>query len=321
MTTLAITGIGGFIGLRMAERALALGWQVQGMDHSLVAAERAHALGIQVTVGDINDEATLQAAFAGADVVFHTAAIVEEDGPREAYERVNVEGTRSVCRVAQSQGVRQLVHLSSVMVYGFDYPADVTEDGPLNGQGNVYNDTKLASEQVALTFNNENVAVIVIRPGDVYGAGSVPWVQRPIDLIRRGLFVLPDFGRGVINHVHVDNLLDGIFLAIEKAQGGSVFNLSDGVATPCHAFFAYHAKMAGKKRVPAMPAWALNAFLAASAPALKLLGQKPLASPAAMKFLLRRHRYSIAKAQRELGYTPNISLADGMADIARSLAP
>ena len=79
--------------------------------------------------------------------------------------------------------------------------------------------------------------------------------------------------------------------------------------------------MAGKKRVPALPAWALNAFLVASAPALKLLGQKPLASPAAMKFLLRRHRYSIAKAQRELGYNPTISLADGMAEIARSVAP
>ena len=151
MTTLAITGIGGFIGLRMAERALALGWQVQGLDHSLIAAERAHALGIQVTVGDINDEATLKAAFAGADMVFHTAAIVEEDGPREAYERVNVEGTRTVCRIAQAQGVQKLLHLSSVMVYGFDYPADVTEDGPLNGQGNIYNETKLTSEQVAVS--------------------------------------------------------------------------------------------------------------------------------------------------------------------------
>lgn len=321
MTTLAITGIGGFIGLRMAERALALGWQVQGLDHSLIAAERAHALGIQVTVGDINDEATLKAAFAGADVVFHTAAIVEEDGPREAYERVNVEGTRTVCRIAQAQGVQKLLHLSSVMVYGFDYPADVTEDGPLNGQGNIYNETKLTSEQVALSFNDDDFAVIVIRPGDVYGAGSVPWLQRPLDLIRRGLFVLPDFGRGVINHVHIDNLLDGTFLAIEKAKGGAVYTLSDGVATPCHTFFAYHANMAGKKRVPALPAWALNAFLAASAPALKLLGQKPLASPAAMKFLLRRHRYSIAKAQRELGYNPTISLADGMAEIARSAAP
>lgn len=320
MTTIAITGIGGFIGLRMAERALALGWQVQGLDHSLAAAERAHALGIQVTVGDVNDAKAVRTALTGADLVFHTAAIVEEDGPREAYERVNVEGTRSVCGIARELGVSRFVHLSSVMVYGFEYPEDVGEEGPLDGQGNVYNDTKLASERVALSFNSDAFAVLVIRPGDVYGAGSVPWVLRPIDLIARGLFMLPDFGRGVINHVHVDNLLDGVFLAIEKASGGDVFTLTDGVATPCHEFFAYHASMAGKTRVPGLPSWMLSGFLRASAPALKLLGQKPLASAAAMQFLLRRHRYSIAKAQAVLGYTPRISLADGMADIRRGLS-
>lgn len=320
MTTIAITGIGGFIGLRMAERALALGWQVQGLDHSLAAAERAHSLGIQVTVGDINDEQAVRTALAGADLVFHTAAIVEEDGPRDAYERVNVEGTRTVCAVARELGVSRFVHLSSVMVYGFEYPEEVGEEGPLDGQGNVYNDTKLASEQVALSFNSDAFAVLVIRPGDVYGTDSVPWVQRPIDLISRGLFVLPDFGRGVINHVHVDNLLDGVLLAIEKAHGGDVFTLTDGVATPCREFFAYHASMAGKTRVPALPSWMLTGFLRASAPALKLLGQKPLASAAAMQFLLRRHRYSIAKAQTMLGYSPRISLADGMADIRRELS-
>ena len=184
MTTIAITGIGGFIGLRMAERALALGWQVQGLDHSLAAAERAHSLGIQVTVGDINDEQAVRTALAGADLVFHTAAIVEEDGPRDAYERVNVEGTRTVCAVARELGVSRFVHLSSVMVYGFEYPEDVGEEGPLDGQGNVYNDTKLASEQVALSFNSDAFAVLVIRPGDVYGTDSVGATTHRFDFPR-----------------------------------------------------------------------------------------------------------------------------------------
>lgn len=320
MTTLAITGIGGFIGMRMAERALALGWQVQGLDISLAAAERAHALGVQVTVGDINDSATVHAALSGADIVFHTAAIVEEDGNREDYERVNVDGTRTVCSIARALGVRQFVQLSSVMVYGFEYPADVAEDGPVDGQGNAYNDTKLASERVALTFNTPDFAVIVIRPGDVYGTGSVPWLLRPIDLLKRSLFVLPNYGNGVINHVHVDNLLDGVFLAIDKAVGGDIFNITDGIATPCHEFFLWHAKMAGKTKVPAVPAWALKAFLTASKPMFSRLGMAPLASAAAIKFLLRRERYSIEKARRVLGYEPAISLDQGMRAIAAERA-
>lgn len=140
MKRLAITGIGGFIGRRMAERALADGWQVTGLDISPAAAERLAPLGIEVVIGDINDRRAVAQAFAGANVVFHTAAVVEEDGPRELYERVNNQGTQSVCEVAREAGVRRLVHLSSIMVYGFNYPEEVSEAGPFADDGNTRTD-------------------------------------------------------------------------------------------------------------------------------------------------------------------------------------
>lgn len=315
-TTIAITGIGGFIGLRMAERARANGWTVRGLDLSPAGAERARAAGAQVVVGSVNDAAAVAAALQGADWVFHTAAIVEEDGPRDLYERVNIEGTRTVCNVAQQLGVRRLVHLSSVMVYGFDYPQDVAEDGPVDGQGNVYNDTKLASERVALSFNDpQRLGVIVIRPGDVYGRGSLPWVTRPVQMLRRGVFMLPGRGSGVINHVHVDNLIDGVTLAVEHDAIGEAFNISDGVATRCDAFFAPHARLAGVRRVPALPTWAVMLLMRLSQPWWRIRGQTPPASPTALRFLLRRHRYSIAKAQARLGYQPRIDLEQGMQQI------
>lgn len=312
-TTIAITGIGGFIGLRMAERARANGWTVRGLDLSPAGAERARAAGAEVVVGSVNDAAAVAAALQGADWVFHTAAIVEEDGPRDLYERVNIEGTRTVCNVAQQLGVRRLVHLSSVMVYGFDYPQDVAEDGPVDGQGNVYNDTKLASERVALSFNDpQRLGVIVIRPGDVYGRGSLPWVTRPVQMLRRGVFMLPGRGSGVINHVHVDNLIDGVMLAVDHDAIGEAFNITDGVATRCDAFFAPHARLAGVRRVPALPTWAVMLLMRLSQPWWRLRGQTPPASPTALRFLLRRHRYSIAKAQARLGYQPRIDLEQGM---------
>lgn len=315
-TTIAITGIGGFIGLRMAERARANGWTVRGLDLSPAGAERARAAGAEVVVGSVNDAAAVAAALQGADWVFHTAAIVEEDGPRDLYERVNIEGTRTVCNVAQQLGVRRLVHLSSVMVYGFDYPQDVAEDGPVDGQGNVYNDTKLASERVALSFNDpQRLGVIVIRPGDVYGRGSLPWVTRPVQMLRRGVFMLPGRGSGVINHVHVDNLIDGVMLAVDHDAIGEAFNITDGVATRCDAFFAPHARLAGVRRVPALPTWAVMLLMRLSQPWWRLRGQTPPASPTALRFLLRRHRYSIAKAQARLGYQPRIDLEQGMQQI------
>ena len=316
MKTLVITGIGGFIGLRMAERALAAGWQVRGIDISEAAAQRAQVIGAQVIVADINDAVAIKALCQGADAVFHTAAIVAEDGLRADYERVNIEGTRTVCHAAQQAGVKRLVHLSSVMVYGFDFPPEVDENGPVNGQGNVYNDTKLASEQVALQFNQPDaLEVVVIRPGDVYGMGSQPWVERPLALLKAHQFALPDGGRGVINHVHVDNLIDAVFLAFDKPVAGHAFNVTDGVATPCHQFFGYHAQWANR-RLLKLPAALLMSMVKAGQLGASLIGKPAPASPAGIRFLQRKHRYSISKAQKLLGYQPKIDLSTGMTALA-----
>jgi nucleoside-diphosphate-sugar epimerase len=320
--TIAITGIGGFIGFRLAERCAERGWKIRGIDLSPAAVERTRALGAEGVIGDINDPAALQRAFAGADVVIHTAAIVEEDGARELYEKVNVEGTRSVCKAAVTAGVRRLVQLSSIMVYGFDYPPDVTEDGPFVRDNNVYNLTKRESEQVAMSFDDpaQDFGVIVVRPGDVYGTNGAQWIRRPLEMIRKYQFALPDGGRGVINHVHVDNLIDGIFLALEKDARGEAFNLTDGVATSCVDFYRYHARMAGVAFVPRLPAGVLKRMLQITEWVLKPLGIKPPARAAAVQFLNRRNRISIDKAARQLGYVPRIGLEAGMRGIAAALA-
>lgn len=320
MTTIAITGIGGFIGLRMAQRAREKGWSVRGLDLSEAAAQRARATGADVIVGGVNDAEAVRRTLEGADLVFHTAAIVEEDGARELYERVNVRGTRTVATLARDCGVKHFVHLSSVMVYGFDYPPNVTEAGPLDGTGNIYNETKLSSERIAMSLHDpQRMQVTVIRPGDVYGAGSVPWVLRPLDLIKRGLFILPDGGRGVINHVHVDNLLDGVFLALEKKTGGEAFTISDGVATSCKDYFAYVARMAGKRSLPTLPAPFVFGLIALSTRLWRLFGGRFPASASATHFLMRRNAYSIEKARRVLGYEPRITLEQGMHEIAAQL--
>lgn len=321
MTHIAITGIGGFIGLRMAERAKALGWQVSGLEISDVAAQRAEQTGATVVRGDINDKARLAEAFAGADIVFHTAAVVAEDGPRELYERVNNQGTQSVCEVALEQGVKRLVHLSSIMVYGFNYPDNVEERGPFANDGNIYNETKLSSENIALDFNGKNgFGVIVVRPGDVYGAGSVPWVLRPLEMIRQGQMVLPTVHRctGLINHVHVDNLLDGVLLTIEQDCCGEVFNITDDQATSTEQFFAYHAAWLGKKVPKRLPAKLLFPVLKLANAVAGLVGKSLPFQAEGIKFMTRMNRISCAKV-KQLGYQPRIGLDDGMRQVEQQL--
>lgn len=323
MRHLAITGIGGFIGLRMTERALALGWRVSGVDLSPEAVARARALGADARVGDITDAGSLAPVFAGADLVFHTAAVVQEDGPRALYERVNNQGTETVCRAAREAGVTRLLHLSSIMAYGFDYPDQVGETGPFTTDDNLYNETKLSSERIALAFNapENGFEVVVLRPGDVYGVGSVPWITRPLGIMAKRQFILPAGGRGVINHVHVDNLIDGVLLAADHpAAPGEAFNLTDGIATSCRDYFGLLAKVTGHGPVPVAPTWLLDGALRLGERVARPLGLSLPVQRAGLRFLTRRHAISIAKAQRMLGYQPRIPLHQGMRQLGRDLA-
>jgi nucleoside-diphosphate-sugar epimerase len=317
---MAITGIGGFIGLRMAERAVERGMRVQGLDASATAADLARQRGADVVVGDVMDKDAVARASRGADVMFHTAAIVEEDGDRALYHRINVEGTLTVAAGARAAGVRQFVQLSSVMVYGFDYPPFVAEEGPFRGEGNPYCETKLESDRLALSLHAPGTfEITVIRPGDVYGARSRPWVLRPLELMRKRLFFLIDGGRGTMNHVHVDNLLDAVFLALEKRAAGEAFNVTDGGQTSFADYFGRLASMLGRKRLPSAPGALVRRGFALAGRAGAQIGIRLPVSSAAVDFVSRPHPYSIARVRRVLGYEPRVSLDQGMTDIERAL--
>jgi len=318
--TLAITGIGGFIGLRMAERARERGMQVQGLDVSTAAADLARQKGARVVIGDVTDSAAVSEASRGADVMFHTAAIIEEDGDPALFRRVNVEGTRTVAECARAAGVRRFVQLSSVMVYGFTYPPFVAEDGPFRGEGNPCCETKLESDRLVLGLHAPGAFdVTVIRPGDVYGARSRPWVLRPLELMRKRIFFLIDGGRGTMNHVHVDNLLDAVFLALERRAAGEAFNVTDGAQTSFADYFGRLARMLGRKRLPSAPGTLVRRGFSLAGRAGALMGLRLPVSPAAVDFVCRPHPYSIDRARRVLGYEPRISLDQGMAEVEHAL--
>jgi nucleoside-diphosphate-sugar epimerase len=310
--TLFITGIGGFIGVRLAERALEFGWTVQGIDVTPLAVERARRVGANADLGSIEDEVALERTLRGTRVVVHTAALVKEAGALVEFRRVNVAGTVCVARAARAAGVDTFVHLSSVMVYGFDFPNLVDETGPRRGEGNAYCQTKIESEDAVFPLNDPSrFGVIVIRPGDVYGNGSVPWVTRPVAMMRRGMFRLPLGGRGIINHVFVDNLIDALFLAVQKRAFGRAFNVTDGRATTCSEYFGKLAELAGLPAPGSAPAKLIEGIGAATALARRLgVTEDPLSADS-VRYLMRPYAYSIERARRELGYEPAVDLEQG----------
>lgn len=317
MKRLGITGAGGFIGAALAARASARGVEVVGVDRDAAALQRVLPL-MTRAVADVRDTEAMARALAGCDTVVHTAAKVEEGGTLDSFRDVNVRGSLATAIAAKRAGARRFVHLSSVMVYGFRFPPFVVEDGPFRGDGNPYCITKIESEVAVRGEADDAFSVIVVRPGDVYGARSVPWVTRPLEMMRARTFALPEHGTGILNHVHVEHLVDAITMLIDADVRQGAFNVTDERATTTAEFFGYHARMLGRTGIPRVSTAAMRTAITALATVAALRGRPAMAAPEAVDFLARPHAYGTERIRR-LGYRPRIGLEEGMRGVAAEL--
>lgn len=278
---IAVTGASGFIGAALCQRLRNDGDEVVGIDVAGDPDRRA----------DVADPASTVAALAGADAIIHAAAIVSERGRMDDFVRVNVRGTRNVL---DAGGPRRTVVIASVAGWGYEFRRELREDAPPRPCGLPYVDTKGATETLALRRG-----ATVIRPGDVYGPGSTPWVIRPLEMIRAGRFVLPSPGDGVMTLVYIDDLVDAIVRALrEPRAAGRAYTVWDGSPVPAREYFA----ALGGRPVRTLPAPVLRAAALA-------LGM----GPAAVTFVSRRAAYPNERAHTELGWQPRTTLAEGMA--------
>lgn len=306
----AVTGAAGFIGRAVTRRLLGRGDQVVTIDRLPLDEP-----GVTHVRGDITADGPWQDALADVEVVVHTAAIVTEAGDRAAFDAVNVTGARRVATAAARSGAH-LIHLSSVVVYGNDFPVGSLrdEDAPLRPTGGPYTDTKIAAEQAVLAVALEHrSAFTIVRPGDVYGAASQPWVLRPLDLLERGRFLLVDGGRWPLSPVHVDDLVTGILATgdLEIARG-RIYNLA-GPPLPAREFFAHHAAHAGV-RMRSLPRPIALATLRTAASAARLVGRRPPLAPEALEYVTRPGGYATDRARRHLDWRVETDLATGLAE-------
>ena len=302
-----LTGASGFIGRALADRYAGAGWEVRGVD---LRADPERG----VVAGDVTAPGDWQEHAAGCEVVIHLAARLGLGGTHDEFWPINVAATRHALDAAARGGARRFVHTSSIVTFGNDFPDGVDESHPVRPTGTPYTDTKIASEQVVLAAHAAGeVPCTVVRPGDVYGPRSRPWVVLILDAIRRRQFVLPARGRGIFSPVYVDNLVDGYVLAAsESGAAGQVFTISDGIGVECREFFAHHHRWLGVGGPRTLPTGAAVALATVSERARRLAGRETEANAGAVRYLARPGTYSIEKARSMLGYSPAVGLEEGL---------
>jgi len=168
-----------------------------------------------------------QLDFSSYDVVFHVAGIAHQDAKadqEELYYKVNRDLTIEVARKAKSEGAKQFIFMSSMIVYGASSKIGetkvITRDTvpePINFYGN----SKLQAEQGILPLQSEGFNVVVIRPPMIYGKdskGNYPLLAKFAKITP----VFPDI-ENRRSMLHIDNLTEFIRLMIENEERGIFF--------------------------------------------------------------------------------------------------
>jgi nucleoside-diphosphate-sugar epimerase len=247
VTRVLITGATGFIGGRLAEILVDRdGVEVVALVRGYGSAMRLARRPVRFARGEVTDLEAVRAAARGCDAIYH-CAYGTSGGQRHRAE-VNREGTRQVLAAARAEGVRRVVHLSTLMVYGRTGDGDLEETAPRRRFGNAYSDSKLEAERLALAAGaRPGLEVAVLQPTAVYGPWGGVWTAGVLATLRRGRQILVDGGAGLANAVYVDDLVDAMILAASHpAAAGECFLVSDGAPLTWQRFFAAFEGLLGK---------------------------------------------------------------------------
>jgi nucleoside-diphosphate-sugar epimerase len=305
-----VTGAAGFIGSRLVERLRRDGRVVHVLLRDGTKADQLRALDCHVFRGDVTLQQSIAPALTGCSTVVHCAV----GGTDMAQARaINVEGTLNVLTAAAEAGARRIVHVSSVVAHGRRWPPVLNEDLPLQLEGDPYAVTKAESEQVATAFaRSSGLELTIVRPTIVWGPGSAR-ILLDLDRVRLERVKLIGDGRGLLNLVYIDDLIDGLVLAASApAAANEAFLMSGQTATSCREYFTTLAAMCRKPPPPSLRVWRARAEALWSTWHFRFTRHPRRIEDSDFSLMNQFSTVSSAKAERLLGFTARVSFAEGM---------
>jgi nucleoside-diphosphate-sugar epimerase len=303
---ISVTGGTGFIGGALVRRLLGQRMEVRVLARESRRADALEAQGAELVRADLADRAAIERVIEGADTVYHAAGKVSGADTREEFFEANVNGTERLLEACQRQGVRRVVYLSSIAVYGRANRGETIDEhtllDPNAGGRDYYSQSKIAADRLAGSFAAQNrLAVAILRPGIVYGPGR----PLPVGLLgfRAGRFNFV-FGSSGLHFplTYIENLIDAMLLSASAARDVTreYIVLDDEELT----LGAYHQtkSKADKTRTIFLPRWPV------------LLGGPLGGMPRdQIRRALEDRRYRARRIREEIGWAPAIGLPESIA--------
>ena len=327
-----ITGASGFIGSFIVEEALNRGFETwaavrKSSSKAFLQDERIHFIEL-----NLSSEAELKQQLKDIqfDYVVHAAGVTK-CLHKEDFFRINTEGTKNLVRALLDlqMPLKRFVYISSLSIMGAireEQPYKEIREQDKAMPNTAYGKSKLEAEQWLVSLNKELekkneklLPYVILRPTGVYGPR-----ERDYFMMAKSIQSHTDFAVGFkqqdITFVYVTDVVQAVFLAMEKGQTGHCYFLSDGEVYQSSTFSDLIRKELGNPwwiRITA-PLWLLRIITFCGEYMGHITGKVTALNNDKYNIMKQRNwRCDINPARQELGYEPQVKLEEG---VRRSIA-
>lgn len=313
-----ITGATGFIGRNLVNLLIKEGHFVRSLVRDYEKAKKLLGTeNIEYIVGDITDKKSLENICDNISIVYHLAAIMGHDLPSESsfkkFCKVNTEGTKNIAESCVGMGIDKFIYVSSTAAMGLLKNKVVNEETPCIPY-TPYQVSKYEGELIVKELTEKRgLPGIILRPSMVYGVGFKGDFATIAKVIKTGIFPKIGFGKNLSPALYIDDLVDCMCKAKDKAIVGETYIISsegsyelEKIARIIADALNVRVRMIMvPKFIAIFGAWILERIFL-------LLGEKPIVTARNIMSTTTDRVFDISKAKRELSFQQKVSIEEGL---------
>ena len=330
MSKILITGGNGFIGSHIVEIFLEKGHEIICVVRKSSKIDNLKNIDVKIVYGDITDKGSIFTYFEDIDFVIHNASLVKDWGNWETFYNTNVLGTQNILELCKENDIEDIIMTGTISSYGEENSSIVkNEKSPFNShysyfmdkvfpcKMNYYRDSKrIATEKASEYADDHELNLTIIEPVWVYGerefsSGFYEYLKSVED----GMKYMPGSKKNKFHVVYVKDLAKSYYLAFEKKlEGTNRFIIGNEKSDNMHDLyekFCEEVEMKIPGSIPKFLIYPVAFFMELYATILRK-SKPPLLTRGRVNMFYDNIEFSVAKAQKVLGYQPEISLEEGI---------
>lgn len=314
-----VTGSTGFIGSYFIPMLLHQGHTVKLLVRNEEKARKLFGNTCDYHIGDITDRSSLKGCCDGIDV-FHLVAKSGNDLPTkenfEIFRKINVEGTENI--IAECTNVKKFIYVSSTAAMGLVKENPISEKSKCNPEL-PYQVSKYEAENLIRKKCKDNFPGIIVRPSKVYGVNETNYTYLTLaKLVKKGFFLKIGNGHNYTSNIYVHDFARFLVCLVDNGRIGETYIVSSDKSID----FIESGKIIADELGIQLRVVKISPYIMLMASSIlerifTILGRKPVVTRKNIQMTLQDRVYDVSKVKREVGFTPEVSMEEGIRKVIR----